>query len=286
MRKTKLHVRLWNKLRGSHLGNFLTKNKKTLNLLENIFRKIYPPKDIIFQADAYRIIINTSDTGIARRYLLDGEHEGFEKEYVLKNINFRQFIDIGANVGDWSLYFAAHKDNCIITAFEPHPVIFKRFTESIKLNKFTNISAHNVALGSIESELDLYSDTENNGNNSLLKINDFVNCEVHKVKVEPISKFLKNHSPDRLLIKMDVQGFEHEILKGISNEEVLKSASFILEFDKYTSSETITWINEMIIRKRRLFKLDEKRKQVTIIGSTNDLIGCCKGDEFFDILIY
>lgn len=284
MKALKILVPVWNLLRGTKVGSMLTKNGVSLKMLEKVFKRVYPEIEIIYNAANYSIILDTRDSGIARRYLLNGEHEGFEKQFILKNITFTTFIDIGANAGDWSLFIAANKKDCQVYSFEPHPFIYNRFTRSIELNKFLNIRSFNIAIGSEEAELDLYCDINNQGNNSLISENLESEKKSHRVKIQPFSKYLADINSKNLLIKMDVQGFEYEILKGISREYLL-NAHFIIEIDKNTTSSTLQWIIARMNSGRQILKLDELHQQVTEVKDIRKLFDIIQGDDFFDILI-
>ena len=90
--------------------------------------------------------------------------------HVLDTIkNSKVILDIGANIGSISLYFASINPEAQIVSFEPHPDIFIRANENLKLNKFTNIQLINKGLGERKDFLKLYEVNKNNpGMNRIL----------------------------------------------------------------------------------------------------------------------
>jgi tRNA G37 N-methylase Trm5 len=62
----------------------------------------------------------------------------FDKgEYVL-NVSGKIIVDVGAYIGDTSIYFAIKGAKKVI-AIEPHPVAFKEMLENIQLNSLEKV---------------------------------------------------------------------------------------------------------------------------------------------------
>lgn len=57
------------------------------------------------------------------------------------------FIDIGANLGIFSIIAAETLKNGIVVALEPNPKIFSTLIENINKNKLQNIIAFNIGIG-------------------------------------------------------------------------------------------------------------------------------------------
>ena len=109
-------------------------------------------------------------------------------------------IDVGANYGDSSIWWAK-TFSCKVIAFEPLVNVFNVLEENIKLND-ANVSAYNLALGNGE---------EISGNSDG---NMFCSGGDIKLKSEKLDSF----SFERVdLLKIDVEGFEMEVLKGAEN---------------------------------------------------------------------
>jgi len=127
------------------------------------------------------------------------------------------FLDVGANIGFLSIV-AAHfvGKSGLVYAVEPHPLIFKELLKNISLNKTKNIVPLNVAFGSGRSEAMLYENPDINwGAASLIPPQDRGITRGWSVKVVSIDELIQSgqiQRPD--LVKIDVEGFELEVLKG------------------------------------------------------------------------
>lgn len=143
-------------------------------------------------------------------------------------------FDIGANTGQSAVAFHALFPTANIFCFEPIPDCFKAL--SLRISGIPNIQAFNVGLGDFvgESEFKL---NEFNASSSFLPLTDIhkdlftyaqktETIQVHVDKLDNFESKLKLAQP--ILIKIDVQGFEDQVLKGGENI-VRKSSVLIIE---------------------------------------------------------
>ena len=81
-------------------------------------------------------------------------HEAFEfGEYSFVDVEDRIVVDIGANVGDSSIYFALKGAKKVI-AIEPHPKAFEELVSNTKLNGLeTIVIPVNAAVASKAGEI-------------------------------------------------------------------------------------------------------------------------------------
>lgn len=123
------------------------------------------------------------------------------------------FVDAGANIGVMSLVAST----CVgktgkIHAFEPFPKIYDRLVANISLNQFTNICVYQLALASVSGEAFLYPDTHHNPGASSL-VNPNIGVQPLTVQKQTLDALL-NLNEKIALIKIDVEGYEMEVLKG------------------------------------------------------------------------
>jgi len=138
-------------------------------------------------------------------------------------------IDIGAHVGFFSLYAAALNPNIKIYALEPETNNFLALNQNIKLNpEFKKIKLINIALGSTTGQEILYLSADSH-NHSFLKAKNKINQEL-LVKTTGLSDFCRNQNIAKIsLLKMDIEGGEHEIIKNFSESEWALIDNFFLE---------------------------------------------------------
>lgn len=276
---------IWKNIRKRKIGRVLVSSPEFLRLMEKVYKKIYPESEVLYDAKSYKIFINSADGGIARRYLIEGEHEGFSKDWIRKTQNPKIFYDIGANVGDWTLSMASSFPECRVFSFEPHPILFQQMTRSIGINGFPNVVAYNFGLGSNEESHTLHCDPKNQGNNSICVLPESDNVTEIAISVKRASDFVKYDGCRPTLIKLDVQGFEFEILKDLTDPLLLKHCEFMIEIDKNTSTELLGWIKCHIECGKLIEAIDEFNKRIIRVTDIGQLLDLVKELTYFDILI-
>jgi FkbM family methyltransferase len=127
----------------------------------------------------------------------------------------KRIIDIGAYTGAYTIESSLSNVNAEVISVEPNPIALKTLQQNIRENQLRNIEIWDFAVGSKENQLPLYSTSDERGNSmtSLIKGNDLE--EEILVRVLTLDNLLENKSID--LIKMDVEGFENEVLLGARN---------------------------------------------------------------------
>jgi FkbM family methyltransferase len=132
----------------------------------------------------------------------------------------RVFIDIGANVGFYTLAAANSFD--IVYSFEPSPYTFGRLIHNLEINKFTSVTAINAGLSDVKSEMSLYINPFNNGGCSLNAFSEAIKnlypdyvWQSVRVNVELLDEVIDSRDVIGIdLIKIDVEGHELSVIRG------------------------------------------------------------------------
>jgi FkbM family methyltransferase len=150
---------------------------------------------------------------------------------LIKKENNLMFIDIGANIGYFSLLMASNSIECL--SFEPIDENYLLFEKSIAENNFTNIKLFKVGLGESDCEKKFYIFPNNMGMCS--SENKTIKDEKHSriISIKPIDSYIELINKPSI-VKIDVEEAELYVLKGM--EKVLSSGKvkyLILEISKY-----------------------------------------------------
>lgn len=149
-------------------------------------------------------------------------------------------IDIGANVGLFSLYARALFPKVRIVAIEPHPDNFKRLNETV-CN--IQVETYNFALGDGKPVKMVTGDP--GGKNPSVSAKTKT-CEagipsfslqhlIHKMKIDP---------HENVLIKIDCEGAERFLYNDLESEKILNSCSqwaMEIHYDKMKWPQSPTW---------------------------------------------
>lgn len=126
--------------------------------------------------------------------------------------NQHEIIDIGANIGNHSTYFAEYFNCSRIHAFEPHPVNLNILHKNID-RYGDKCVIYDVALSNNNGEMTLFNSCANNyGGFSLHAYKNSSSFVVRDtIPVKTLDSFnLKNIT----MIKIDVENHENEVLEG------------------------------------------------------------------------
>jgi len=170
----------------------------------------------------FRLKVDTSEVHgyILSMYgLLEPELSFFIRRLLVEN-DF--FLDIGANVGYYSVLASKVNPKCQIYAFEPTPVTFAVLQENILSNQPCVIRAEQMALGQRTGVLkfDIYADKALNSVN-VDERHPFFEAGPVAVLDVPCAKLddylSENDLPIPDVVKLDVEGYEYFVLHGATS---------------------------------------------------------------------
>lgn len=129
------------------------------------------------------------------------------------------FLDIGANIGAYSLFVAAFAGpNARIIAVEPQKDVFARLSFNIAQNPFHTVKAVACAVADKAGELTLFIDPRNRGESSLRIVGTNEGAQI-TVTAVTLLDLLRSESLSHVdAIKLDVEGAEDLILEPFLRE--------------------------------------------------------------------
>ena len=126
--------------------------------------------------------------------------------YVRANFpNQKTILDIGANIGNHTTFFAEFMNAKKIHAFEPHPMNFELLKRNME--KYSNVILHNYALGETIKRVSI---TTNPGNMGDVKVSEEADSD-GEIEMFPLDAF---DFQDVTLMKIDVEDSEWVVLQG------------------------------------------------------------------------
>ncbi len=205
--------------------------------------------------------------GRFRKGLLHGVAATIEHAPVFIDRHLRSIVDVGANRGQFTLLMAGLYPDARILAFEPLVAPFRKLLDvTVRLPK---VRAFNAAVGPTRTTLPM-NVSKRDDSSSLLPISAmqekiFPNtghARIDHVRVAPLNDFINDIDLERpCLLKIDVQGFELEVLKGSADcldrfDAVYVEASFVQLYDGQPfASDIIEYLHQRDFKLRGIYNL-------------------------------
>ena len=125
-------------------------------------------------------------------------------------------VDVGANRGMFTLVASRLVGNTgKVICFEPNPNCFEILEQEIASNEIKNVVVHRIGLGRQEEQLTLHVPVVNPGEGTFGN-SPYCNDAIYQVYAQIAlgDRVLANEKPT--LIKMDVEGFECNVISGLT----------------------------------------------------------------------
>jgi FkbM family methyltransferase len=125
------------------------------------------------------------------------------------------FIDVGADVGGYALFVAAHTGpRARILAVEPQPDIFERLIYNIRENGFSAVKALDCAVSDVDGSITLFVNPLNQGETSMRLVDAHRKARHLKVQARTLAGLLRDERMTHVdILKLDVEGAEDLILE-------------------------------------------------------------------------
>lgn len=195
-----------------------------------------------------------------RQLILNKNYEYDQVSYLeqqMKKDNFSYFLDIGANSGYYSFYFADKFKNLKIRAFEPNIDAFNKFKKTLSKNLFKNVEVFNFGLSNSERKVGIRSMIKNGfvqSNSAVLDNTHKFNEEDFEIKdaILKIGDKIFNFNQEKLCVKIDVEGHEIYTLRGLFNTLDQNKCLLLIEISDRNFENVNSFLSS--IRYQNIFK--------------------------------
>ena len=205
------------------------------------------------------------------------ESKIMEEEIKVGNI----VVDVGANIGLHTLNMARIVGNTgQVFAFEPDPSNFKILEKNVKVNNYQNIILEQKAVGDKHGRTTLYQ-SEHPGRHRIFPLTKQAKGQI-QVELTSLDKYFTDSNLANKInfIKIDVEGFEFSVLKGMKN--ILKNnkkIKMIFEFMPKNIMEAcfapIELLNYLTSYDLKLFCIDESTKKLLYVSNNEEILKLC-----------
>ena len=176
---------------------------------------------------------------------------------LLKHYGINLVLDVGANIGQYSMYLRKHGYKGKIISFEPLSLAFKQLEKQSKNDILWN--AVNIALGNknINSKMNV---SINSKSSSILKIlpkhievlPDSAYISTEEISIRTLDSVFNNYyNREKVYLKIDAQGFEKNVLDGaIKSIENITGIQIVMSIvplykDELLFDEMIKYLSEL-----------------------------------------
>jgi len=164
----------------------------------------------------------------------------------LKNASV--FIDVGAHIGYYTIMASKTFPDLQIYAFEPQMCVFDTLKKHTMHNHCSNVSLYNFALGSAQQTKTFF--LHKYPEQSSFLNHDATNNQQFEAEIKTFDS-LQNTVGKNIVIKIDTEGFEFEVLKGMNDLLKNNNCVIFMEFNPkkylnfFNTDYTISCIKEL-----------------------------------------
>ena len=203
---------------------------------------------------------------IGKNIILNGFYEKETVDVIIKSLDFnpRKFlcIDVGANIGNHTLQFQKYFKKII--GFEPQNKTF----QILKLNteNYLNISIYNFGIAQKDDLITFYIPNKNIGSASQKKTRNS-----HYEEQVEIKNYDKLFDQECSYIKIDVEGNELDVIKGMKNTIINYKPVISFEMRDYDNKSKLDLLNAFKELGYIDFYVPKEHFIESLITSTNSL---------------
>jgi len=208
------------------------------------FIDLAPPYRLVFGRHG-PCLVNLQDVYVGNAIATYGEYGEIEMDFMRQLVRpGRDAVEVGANMGSHTVPLARlmAESGRRLMAVEPQPVVFQNMCANVALNRLLNVHTENAACADAPGWLSFdtpdYTATGNFGGISM----QAGAAGRQRVRSVPLDD-LVDASWDIGFLKIDVEGFEQQVLEGARNTIARHRPYIYLENDRIEKSKAlIEWL--------------------------------------------
>lgn len=140
-------------------------------------------------------------------------------------------IDLGAGLGDFSTYAAWRSPRGRVVAFEPFPESFALLQHNLRINGMHNVEAQDCAVADATGKFSLNVDSKHATQHTITA----PGTRMIEVRAITLSEVFEAHGLDHCdFLKMDIEGGEYAILRGVEADVLKRVQRIALEYHDNT----------------------------------------------------
>ena len=211
-----------------------------------------------------------------------GTYEESEAKIMEEKIKVGNIVvDVGANIGLHTLNMARIVGNTgRVFAFEPDPSNFEILEKNVKINNYQNIILEQKAVGDKNGRTTLYQ-SDHPGMHRIFPQTKQAKGQVQVALTSLDKYFIDSNLADKInFIKIDVEGLEFSVLKGMKN--ILKNnkkIKILFEFMPKNTMEAgftpIELLNYLTSHDFKLYCIDERTKKLLHVSNNEEILKLC-----------
>ena len=203
-----------------------------------LFEQSHPPLVKLVDFDGVQFAIYIQTHGAIEDHIL--RHGNWSGDLLTLTDHFitpgSVIIEIGANIGFESLYYAKKHPGCVVHSYEPGSYAFHSLSVSKAYHQLDNLKVFKLGVGDQNQLLEIASPTAASVNKGLgsLKQNVDLDDSYQKESIQVVT--LDSHFQDErtvALLKIDTQGFEWNVLQGAAKTIAKHRPAILFEHEDH-----------------------------------------------------
>jgi len=228
-------------------------------------------KSSVAEIDGHKMFLDSEDS---LRLSINEEYDEFETTLIKKLItNGNTVIDIGANIGYYTLIFARLVGTQgKVFAFEPELNNFELLKKNITINGYENVTTINKAASNKIGKQELYLFEYNKAGHSLLNPEKGNDVKTTTIDTTTLDDYFKKLDFNVDFIKMDIEGAEAKALQHMStiitsNKNIILMTEFFPYMLKKSGIEPEEYLNLLTNYGFNIFHMEKKNRKLVPIDA-------------------